>query len=91
MQEIIYLYGKIYEANRPPIFLLARSTQSREGEREGGEAHRRMKPWRRVASLSPADQGRKGSSKRWPEGWGSGGGWVVEWKERDTGGMRQLP
>jgi hypothetical protein len=35
MHKVIHLYGKTYGKNRPPIFLLERSTQSREGERGG--------------------------------------------------------
>jgi hypothetical protein len=73
MHKVIHLYGKTYGKNRPPIFLLERSTQSREGERggrlTGGGSH-----GGEGALPGSTDQRRKESPGRRPEGRGDGGG-----------------
>jgi hypothetical protein len=73
MHKVIHLYGKTYGKNRPPIFLLERSTQSREGERggrlTGGGSH-----GGEGALPGSTDQRWKESPGRRPEGRGDGGG-----------------
>jgi hypothetical protein len=67
MHKVIHLYGKNYGKNRPPIFLLERSTQSREGERggrlTGGGSH-----GGEGALPGSTDQRRKETPGRQPEG-----------------------
>jgi hypothetical protein len=94
MHKVIHLYGKTYGKNRPPIFLLERSTQSREGERgeelTGGGSH-----GGEGALPGSTDQRRKENPGRRPEGEATaataGDGVVSERRGAHDGKKGQLP